>query len=260
VDVLYAGSLAHLFESTLGPAFDKSSGDSFTGFAAGSKELASDIKSKVRRGDVFLSASPQVNATLEGPANGGWVSWYASLASAPLVLGYNPHSAFASRLRVRPWYDVIDLPGFKVGRTDPTLDPKGELTVKALQQAEDLTHSAGLKAVLSSISNVFPEETLVGQLQSGQLDAGFFYTNEAKADGIPTVSLAPIHLSASYTVTVLSRAPHPTEAAAFVAYLYSPAGRRILRGAGLYLAPRPQVKGDAAAVPSALRKVLGSGG
>jgi molybdate/tungstate transport system substrate-binding protein len=260
VEVLYAGSLAHLFETALAPAFDKASGDSFTGFAAGSKELASEIKGKVRRGDVFLSASPKVNATLEGPANGGWVSWYASLASAPLVLGYDPHSAFAARIRTQPWYDVIDLPGFKVGRTDPPLDPKGQLTVEAIQQAEGVAHATGLGAVLSSTSNVFPEESLVGELQSGQLDAGFFYSNEAKAAGIPTVSLAPVHLAASYTVTVLARAPHPAAADAFVAYLYSPAGRRLLGASGLSVAPSPDVKGDAGAVPPALRGVLGVGG
>ena len=260
MDVLYAGSLAHLFESTLAPAFDKSSGDSFTGFAAGSKELASEVKGKVRRADVFLSASPKVNATLEGSANGDWVSWYASLASAPLVLGYDPHSAFAARIRTQPWYDVIDLPGFRVGRTDPSLDPKGALTVEAIHQAEGIAHAPGLAAVVDSTSNVFPEESLVGELQSGQLDAGFFYTNEAKAAGIPTVSLAPVHVGASYTVTVLARAPHPAEAAAFVAYLYSAAGRRILEASGLDVAPRPHVTGDAGAVPPALRTVLGVGG
>jgi molybdate/tungstate transport system substrate-binding protein len=259
VDVLYAASLEHLFESTLGPAFDKSSGDSFTGFAGGSEELASDIKGKVRQADVFLSANPKVNARLEGTANGDWVSWYSTLASAPLVLGYNPHSRFAARIKSQPWYDVISLPGFRVGRTDPHLDPKGQLTVEALREIEAKEH-VNLAPVISSTTDVFPEETLVGELQSGQIDAGFFYSNEAKAAGIPTVSLAPVALQASYTVTVVNRAPHAAEAAAFVAWLYSPAGQRILARSGLNLPGHPQVAGDTAAVPRALRSVLGVSG
>lgn len=44
-----------------------------------------------------MSASPAVDATLEGEANGNWASWYASFAKVPLVLGYNPHSRFRRR-------------------------------------------------------------------------------------------------------------------------------------------------------------------
>lgn len=244
---------------TLAPAFQSSSGVSFTGFAGGSQALAGEIKARVRQGDVFISASPAVNASLEGPAGGGWVSWYASLASTPLVLGYNPRSAFAARLRARPWYDVVALPGFRLGRTDPATDPKGVLAVEALRQAGAAGHAPGLAAVLASSAGVFPEETLVGELQSGQLDAGFFYANEAKAAGIPTVSLAPVSLSATYTITVLNRAAHRTAAEAFVAFLYSARGRAILGGAGLSVPTRPVVRGPAPAVPASLRHVLGSG-
>ena len=244
--------------TTLGPAFDAASGARFTGFAGGSDGLANEIKGHVRQADVFISASPTVNAHLEGTANGAWVSWYASLASAPLVLGYNPHSRFAAQIKSRPWYDVITDPGFLVGRTDPTIDPKGKLTVDAIKQAETDSHAPGLRAILTSTSDVFPEETLVGELQSGQLDAGFFYSNEARAAGIPTVSLKPVTLSGSYTVTVVDRAPHRGAAVAFVDFLYSPQGRRILSGAGLTLTSPAVLSGPESAVPSAVRAALRS--
>jgi molybdate/tungstate transport system substrate-binding protein len=256
VDVLYAASLQQLMNTTIGPAFTKASGATFSGFPAGSSELANQIKGHVRTADVFLSASPTTNASLEGPANGDWVSWYTSLASAPLVLGYNPHSRFVHALTTQPWYQVIDQPGFRVGRTDPTLDPKGQLTVKAIQQAEPLPGASGLSSVLASSSNVFPEESLVGNLQSGQLDAGFFYSNEAKAAGIPTVLLHPVDLSAAYTVTVVNRAPHEQAAVAFVAFLYSSTGQTIMRNAGLTLASPPALTGPADAVPAPLRPAL----
>ena len=43
--------------------------------------------------------------TLEGTANGDWVSWYAAFATSPLVLGYYPKSNFVhvDTGRVRFW-------------------------------------------------------------------------------------------------------------------------------------------------------------
>lgn len=256
----YAGSLQKLFTSTLAPAFESASGATFNGYAAGSDALASAIKGKTRVEDVFLSASPATNAKLMGAANGNWVSWYASLATAPLVLGYNPRSKFAADLKSKPWYQVVTEPGFLLGRTDPAIDPKGKLSVKALTTAATATSTPALAGVATGTAGVFPEEALVGRLQSGQLDAGFFYANEAKAAGIGTVALTPVSLAASYTVTVLNQAPDPKAAAAFVAYLYSPAGRSILRNAGLTLAATPVISGPATAVPASLHRALGLAG
>jgi molybdate/tungstate transport system substrate-binding protein len=257
VDVAYAASLQQLMNGTLAPAFEKATGATFTGYPAGSTALASAIKGKTRTEDVFLSAAPSANEPLRGVANGDWVSWYASLATAPLVLGYNPSSKFAAALKSKPWYQVVSEPGFQLGRTDPVLDPKGKLSVQALDQAASTQGEPSLAAMATSTAGVFPEETLVGRLQSGDLDAGFFYSNEAKAANIPTVPLAPVNLSAKYTVTVLNRAPDEPAAEAFVAYLYSPAGQTILRNAGLILPATPAVTGPPTAVPAPLHKPLG---
>lgn len=257
VAVAYAGSLQKLVNSTLGPAFEKATGAKFTGYPAGSTALASAIKGKTRAEDVFLSASPAANVTLTGPANGDWVSWYSSLATAPLVLGYNPKSKFAADLKSKSWYQVVSEPGFLLGRTDPKLDPKGKLSVQALDQVATSQSQPALASLAKSTAGVFPEETLVGRLQSRNLDAGFFYVNEAKAANIPTVSLAPVNLAAKYTVTVLNRAPDQKAAEAFVAYLYSAAGQKILRDAGLTLPPAAKVTGSTAAVPASLRQPLG---
>jgi len=81
VSVLYAGSLVNLMERSLGPAFDKASGDRFQGYAGGSSLLANQIKGNLRRADVFVSAAPKVNDSLMGPANGDWVSWYVPFAN-----------------------------------------------------------------------------------------------------------------------------------------------------------------------------------
>ncbi|MBV8541073.1 MAG: substrate-binding domain-containing protein [Pseudonocardiales bacterium] len=255
VDVLYAGSLVSLMEHSLGPAFEQATGDTFQGFSAGSSALATQIKGKVRQGDVFISASPSVNTGLQGAANGDWVSWYASFASAPLVIGYAADSKFAADLRSKPWYQVITESGFRLGSTDPKVDPKGKLAQQALTEAATIYHDPGLSAAAQRNITVLPETELVGRLESGQLDAGFFYSNEASEQKIPTTSLDQVHLSAIYTVTVLNMAPDPAPAAAFVQYLVSPSGKSLLSQDGLTVLPLT-LYGDPATVPAALRSVL----
>ena len=70
VNVLYAGSLVNLITKQVGPAFQTASGYSVTGKGAGSTALVTDIKGKIDKGDVFISASPKATATLMGSANG----------------------------------------------------------------------------------------------------------------------------------------------------------------------------------------------
>ncbi|HEY5120007.1 MAG TPA: substrate-binding domain-containing protein [Acidimicrobiales bacterium] len=233
VDVLYAGSLLNLMQQKLGPAFHRATGYTVSGFSDGSKALASEIQGGTQVGDVFISASPKVNATLQGPANGNWVTSYGEFGRSPLVLGYNPASTFARALKALPWYDVVDRRGFLLGRTDPAIDPKGVLAANALMGVALSYNVPSLAALANSTSNIFPETTLVGRLQAGQLDAGFFYAVEAAAAHLKTVPLTGTGLSAEYTVAVLNKAPHAAAAKAFVKFLLSASGRKILKANGV---------------------------
>lgn len=258
VAVLFAGSLESLMERRLGPAFEGATGYGFDGYGGGSTELAAQVKSGVRRGDVFVSASATADAALEGAANGRWVSWYAAFMGTPLELAYNPASRFGRELRRgEPWYRVLAQPGIRVGRTDPKLDPKGVLTVDAVEEAARELHDAALAKALASFE-VFPETALVGRLQSGQLDAGFLYAVEAKTAGLPSVSLKPASESAQYTVTILRGAPNPAGAAAFVRYLLRSKGSYSLAADGLEPL-QPRFSGSVAAVPAELRSLVGAG-
>jgi molybdate/tungstate transport system substrate-binding protein len=257
VNVLYAGSLVNLMEHGIGPAFDKAAGDTFQGFAGGSNELANQIKGQLRRGDVFISANPKVNDDLTGAANGDWVSWYVNFAQSPLVIGYNPASKFAADLKSKPWYEVMQEAGIRIGRTDPKLDPKGVLTIHLFDHAEQVYKQPGLaQKVLGAPDNpaqVFPEETLVGRLQSGQLDVGFFYSTETSALKIPSISLPPeVSLSAHYTATILRNAASPAGGSRFVGFLLGPEGRAVMRDHGLDIV-KPSVSGDASKMPPQIR-------
>jgi molybdate/tungstate transport system substrate-binding protein len=255
VSALFAGSLLNYMERDFGPAFQKASGFGYKGFGGGSTEVAAEIKAKVRRGDVFISAAAAADRALE--ASGNWVSWYTTFAASPLMLAYNPKSKFGAELaRGRPWYRVLTQPGILVGRTDPKLDPKGVLTVEAVENASLKLHDARLRKALSSFP-VYPETALVGRLQSGQLDAGFFYAVEASSARLATVGLAPVYKYAAYTVTVLNRAPNPAGGAALVRYLLSTQRSDTLRKNGL-TALKPKLSGSPSSVPAGLRSLVGA--
>lgn len=260
VSVLYAGSLVNLMEHGMGAAFAKATGDTFQGYAGGSNGLANQIKGQLRRGDVFISANPKVNDDLIGAANGAWVSWYITFAQSPLVIGYNPSSRVAAELKGKPWYEVLQEPGIKIGRTDPKLDPKGALTVQLLDRAEQIYRLPGIaRKVLGAPDNpeqVRPEENLVGRLQSGQIDVGFFYSTETADLKIPAIPLPPeVALSAHYTVTVLRNAASPEGAIRFVAFLLGPQGHAVMQEHGLDTV-RPSVDGDASKIPAQIRSEL----
>ncbi|HUZ66796.1 MAG TPA: extracellular solute-binding protein [Beijerinckiaceae bacterium] len=260
VNVLYAGSLQNLMERSVGPAFDKASGVHFRGYAGGSKLLANEIKGRQRRADVFISAVPKVNKSLMGSANGDWVNWYASFAQSPLVIGYNPSGRFANDFKSRPWVKVLTEPGIRIGRTDPRLDPKGELTITLMKQAEGFYKIPGLfKQVLGAPENpqqVLPEETLVGRLQSGQLDAGFFYSTETSDAKIPAITLpTQIAPKAVYTITIPHDAPNPDGARQFVTFLLGAQGRTLMKEHGMALR-KPMVSGNASAAPPDIRSLV----
>jgi molybdate/tungstate transport system substrate-binding protein len=240
----------------IGPAFQKASGYSVTGESAGSTALVTDIKGKIYKGDVFISASPKATATLMGTANGDWVTYYVSFASSNVVLGYNANSKFAADIKSKPWYDVITEPGLKLGFTDPATDPKGKLVAEALTDTAKSKNLPALTTIENDKADVFPEETLVARLQSGQLDAAFFYTAEAVPAKIPTVPLTgETDLKATYTVSTLKGAPNEAGAEAFVAYLLGTDSQSVLKEDGFDLITPPKTTG--AGVPSTVQSAIG---
>jgi molybdate/tungstate transport system substrate-binding protein len=148
----------------------------------------------------------------------------------------------------------VGQPGFLLGRTDPATDPKGALAVEALDQAAKAHHLPALTSLATSSASVFPETSLVGELQAGQLDAGFFYGVEAAAAHLTTVPLRGTDLSAHYTVTILNHAQHAAAARAFVTFLLGASGRSILRRNGLVPTVPPTLSGKHA-VPRDLRHI-----
>ena len=99
---------------------------------------------------------------------------------------------------------------------------------------------------------MLPEEDLVGRLQSGQIDVGFFYSTETTDLHIPAVSLpAQTALSAHYTAALLGNAPNSAGGIRFLSFLLGPEGTKLMRAHGLDLV-QPTISGDRHQVPPAI--------
>jgi molybdate/tungstate transport system substrate-binding protein len=258
VTAIFAGSLVNVMEKSLGPEFTIATGYPFEGFGGGSNADAAAIKGRIRQGDVFVSAAASADHELEGAANGSWVSWYSTFTSSSLVLGYNRQSKFGKELAAgKPWYKVITEPGILVGRTEPKADPKGKLTVEAVDAAAKKLHDSALAKALASFP-VFEETSMLARLQAGQIDAGFFYVVEAKTAHVPTVALTPVYKYATYTVTLLNNAVNPSGGEALVSFLLSPKRKIVEKRYGL-VPVKPTFSGKASAVPKSLRRIVGAG-
>lgn len=293
VQVMYAGSLESIMENQIAPAFKASTGYTFEGEAKGSVALANEIKGHLHRPDIFISAAPTVNKQLMGADNGNYVSWYMNFARSEMVIGYNAQSRFAADFQAaahgsKPWFQVLEEPGLRLGRTDPLIDPKGQATLYLCQLAETFYARPGLERKIlgadENTSQSFPEEELVARLGAGQLDAGFFYINEAQAAHIPFITLpdqinlgnpalATTYATAQwtnpqtkqvskggpivYTITIPSTSQNTAGAIAFAKFLLSSQGQSLLQKNGLLSTPFT-VSGSAQDVPQELRTFVKS--
>ena len=273
VFVMYAGSLVKIFEEDLGPAFQNKTGYTYTGEGRGSLQIANMILDGQRRPDVFVSAgtipiNKLINSTGSTSSKSPLAHGLSKFTSAEMVIAYSPTSKFHADLDkakkgLVPWYQVLSEPGFKFGRTDPDLDPKGYYSIIMSKLANSYYKDPNIKQrILGDDKNpkqLFPEETLITTLETGHLDAIAAYKHEAVARGLQYITLpAQINLgnpsysnfykTATYnlpsgqivhggpiyfSVTIPDTYKNLAGATAFVKFLLSPDGSSILQWDGL---------------------------
>ena len=266
---MYAGSLVKIFEKDLGPK----TGYTYTGEGRGSLQIANMILDGQRRPDVFVSAgtipiNKLINSTSSITSKSPLAQGLAKFASAELVIAYLPSSHFHPELDkakkgLEPWYQVLSEQGFKLGRSNPDLDPKGYYTILMSKLANSYYKDPNIKQrILGEDKNpkqLFPEETLITTLEMGHLDAIVAYKHEAVARGLEYITLpAQINLgnpsfsnfykTATYTlpsgqtvhgepiyfsVTIPNTYQNLAGAKAFVKFLLSPDSSTILQRDGL---------------------------
>lgn len=281
--VSHAGSLARPLRAAAA-AFDSVHDDAnaVAYESAGSLEAVRRFTELGRVPDLIALADTELFPPLLAS---GHVRWYAEFARDRMVIAHTPRSRAVHELTVDGWPDVLARPDVEVGRSDPDLDPAGYRALLALQLAERHYARAGLAATVLARAprrNVRPRSAdLVALLQAGELDYAWLYESVARSAGLDYLRLpSPVDLGAAadsvfYTIatvrvvgptrgdsiemrgrpivfalSVPAAAPHREMAEVYAAFLLSPAGRLVLRGAGLDVLPRPRLVGD---VPDSVR-------
>jgi len=295
--VAYASSLTFLNEKVAAPAFTKSTGYKYTGRGDSSGALEADIASKEITPNVFEAVGGD-NIT---PLQPKFTKWFIPYAGTQMVVAYNPKSKYASDFKayadgskpLKGLFTLMETSGFKLGRTDPNIDPQGRDFIYMLELAQMYYHlpKDTVSKILgtsdygtSSSSQIYAESSLDATLQSGQLDASSAFITQAVELHLPYIKLpAAINLGdaalanqyAKATVTIKppgapkttkSGSPQviditiigtPTPAGiAFVKYTLSPTGLAQYKQGGFTLIT-PTVTGDSSAVPSAVKSELG---
>ncbi len=296
VNVAYASSLQFLNEKVVSPAFTAAEGYKFVGHGGASTELANDITGGELTPDVFESVGGD-NIKLIEPK---FTSWYVQYAGTSIVLAYNPKSKYAADFKAVAdgsknvctlFSSTLQSPGFKLGRTDPNIDPQGRDFIMMVMLAQSYCHLPSDTAAkilgtsdfgTASSPQIYAEASLDSTLQSGQLDASSAFITQAVELKLPYVKLPDqINLGsaaekaayAKATVTVKNGKTYkgspqvidittvgskPSAGAiAFVRYTLSPAGLAQYKQGG-FTVLTPTVTGDKSAVPAAIQSELGS--
>ncbi len=267
--VAYAGSMGALMDKALGPAIQQQAHVQYQGQGAGAYGLARLLAAKQISADVFVSITPGPMQVLQ---KAGLVDVAVPVASTQMVIAYSPQSRYAKDFEAAaagrtPWYEVLQKPGVKFGRTDPKTDPQGRNIVFAMLLAQTYYKQPGLaKAILGPVVNpaqIFAEPSLLSRLESGQIDASSGYLSAVISHKLPYIRLPnEINLSdpnlaatwydkAHFGITqpdgktetlstqplvfyaaMLKNAPNPKAGEAFIKLMRSPQGQAMFKRYG----------------------------
>jgi molybdate/tungstate transport system substrate-binding protein len=259
LQVAYAGSMGSMMDGGVRPAIAKALGAELQGRASGSTGLANLIVASSIRPDVFISVTP---GPMRAVLKAGKAKSATPIARTEMVIAYSPKSQYTAALAkaggvgAASWWQILQTPGFRFGRTDPNTDPQGLNIIFVMQLAAAYYHQPGLaEKILGPQINpqqIFQEPQVMARLQAGQLDASSAYKTQPAALGLPFMTLPPeINLrSASmekeyakvsvtldgkphqpsplvFYAAVLADAPQPKLASRFLTWLQSSEARQI---------------------------------
>ena len=185
-----------MMDAGVKPALAKSLNAEMRGRAQGSTGLANLIVAGSIRPDVYISVTigPMRTVLKAGKANDA-----IPIARTEMVIAYSPKSPFASDLGksgepgAKSWWQILETPGVRFGRTDPNVDPQGLNIIFTMQLAADYYHQQDLAdKILGPQINpqqIFQEPDVMARLQAGQLDASSAYKTQPGALALPFLSL-----------------------------------------------------------------------
>ena len=173
VAILSAGSLQHALENGLEPTVDVPVQIE----SHGSATVARMVADGQRDPDILTVAD---TALFDGPLS---PQWYSVFTSNAIVLAYNPETDGGQRLAAAGrdrWYEPLLDGAVSFGRTDPNQDPLGYRALFMLALASRYyDDTANLRAQLLRRDQIYPEQGLISQFETGSLDAAIAYRNMA---------------------------------------------------------------------------------
>jgi molybdate transport system substrate-binding protein len=230
VVVFAAASLREAFVA-IGDAFERAHpGVDVVFNFAGTQELRTQAEHGARA-DVFASADLR---HMQGLVDEG-------LVSSPRVFARNTLAIVTTRERAADLRDLADLPSARRIVIGGPEVPVGRYTAKALELASDAL-GADFRARLEAriVSRELSVRQVLAKVRLGEADAGIVYRTDAwpARHEVGVVELPDaVQVSADYPIAAMRDAPHPTLAAAFVAFVLSDEGQRPLAEHGFIAMP-----------------------
>ncbi len=260
LDVAYAGSMGSMMEGPIKTSLAQSLKLDMHGRAQGSSALAQLIVGGSIRPDVFFPVTPGPMLTV---IRAGKAETAQPIAQTEMVIAYSPKSKFASKFDAAKagkakWWEILQEPGIRFGRTDPVGDPQGRNIIFTMMLASKIYKQPDLvEKILGATINekqIFSEPTVQARLQSGELDAASAYKIQPGPFNLPYIELPKeINLSSQsvhtehpditlavggktynpepliYYAGALKDAPNPKGAAAFLGWLKGDEAQAIFR-------------------------------
>lgn len=274
IRVAYAGSMGVVMDRFLGPQFSSANNAQYQGIGQGAYGLARLLAAKTQQADVFVSITPGPIKILQ---QAGLIDEAVPVASTQMVIAYSPKSPLAADFEAvsagrMPFWQIMENPALKFGRTDPIVDPQGQNIVFTMLLAEQYYQRPGLAAkLLGDVQNtqqIFAEPSILSRLESGQIDASSGYEAAVQSHHLPYLKLPDeinlsnpsmqadwydkAHFSVQnadgkkqdlsvqplvYYAAVLKNASSPDLARKFIQFMQDPAGQKILEDNG-YAPPK----------------------
>ena len=176
LDVAYAGSMGSLMEGPIKSTVAQRLNLEMYGRAQGSSALAQLIVGGSIRPDLFIPITPSPMLTV---LHAGKAETAQPIAHTEMVIAYNPKSRFAPKFEAAAngkgnWWEILQEPGLRFGRTDPVTDPQGRNIIFNMMLAAKMYKQPDLvEKVLGPTINekqIFTEPTVQARLQSGELE------------------------------------------------------------------------------------------
>jgi len=216
VTVFAAASLTESFTS-LGRQFEAAHPGTTVKFNFGASSSLAENINQGAPADVFASASPK---NMQQMVDADGASDSKTFARNVMQIAVPPDNPAGVR-------EVTDLArsNVKVALCQPQV-PCGAVAQQVFENVnitvKPVTQGADVKAVLTTV-------------QLGEVDAGMVYRTDVRAAGTKVKGIeipADQNASTSYPIAALTEAPNPAGAAAFVDYVLSPDGEKVLEQAG----------------------------